>query len=146
MTNPASAASSSIACLRMRIKIITGVVCVAIVLSPQPASAEKLTLACTFENGDFGRERDINQILIDTEHPEVDLRIAQTMGTNDPVNWMHRNDAALNDSIHLVSEGSKISVAAIRFGYAIVINFDRVTGLLNWTFADGSRAFRYRCR
>ena len=101
-----------------------------------------------FEDGDgnVGRERDVNQVLIDTERPEVDLRIAQTMGTNDPINWMHKNDAALKDSIHLVSDGSKISVAAIRFGYAIVISFDGITGLLNWTFADGSRSFRYRCR
>ena len=147
MTNPASA-TSSIACLRMRIKIITGVVYVGIVLSPRPASAEKLTLACTFEDGEgnVGRERDVNQVFIDTERPQVDLRIAQTMGTNDQIDWSFQNDAVLKDNIQLVSEGSKISVVAIRFGYAILINFDRVTGLLNWMFADGSRAFRYRCR
>ena len=43
----------------------------------------------------------------------------------------------------MVSEGSKISVAAIRYGHAVVISFDRITGLLNWAFADGSRSFRY---
>jgi hypothetical protein len=42
--------------------------------------------------------------------------------------------------------GSKISVAAIRYGHAVVISFDRITGLLNWAHADGSRSFRYKCR
>jgi len=55
------------------------------------------------------RGQGANQVLIDTERPEVDLRIAQTMGTDDPIN-MHKNDAALKDSIHLVSDGSKISL------------------------------------
>ena len=68
-----------------RIGIITGVIGAFVVLSTPPATAEKLTLACTFENGGFGRARDVNQVLIDTERPEDDLRIAQTMGTNDPV-------------------------------------------------------------
>ena len=63
----------------MRISIITGVIGVFVVLSALPASAEKLTLACTFESGSFGRERDVNQVVFDTDRPRVDLRVAQTM-------------------------------------------------------------------
>jgi hypothetical protein len=116
------------------------------VLCTPPASAEKLTLACTFESGTSGKEQDVNQVIFDTERPRVDLRVAQTMGTNIPVDYTFENNAERKDSIQMVSEGSKISVAAIRYGHAVVISFDRITGLLNWAFADGSRSFRYRCR
>ena len=127
----------------MRIRIIAGVIC-AFVLSPPSASAEKLTLACTFESGSLGRERAVNQVFIDTDRPQVDLRVAQTMGTNNQVDFTYENNAERKDSIPMVSEGTKISVAAIRFGYAVIISFDRTTGLLIWAFADGS--FRYKCR
>ncbi|WP_141740122.1 hypothetical protein [Bosea sp. BIWAKO-01] len=129
----------------MRISVIAGVIGALVVLGARAASAEKLTLACTFENGDLDRERDVNQVLFDTERPLVDLRVAQTMGTDNPVNWIFQNDAASKDSIQLVSDRSRISVAAIRAGHAVVISFDRVTGLLNWAHADGSRSFRYSC-
>jgi hypothetical protein len=130
----------------MRINIITGVIGVAfVVLGAPSASAEKLTLACTFESGTptTGREQDVNQVIFDTDRPRVDLRVAQTMG---PVDYTFENDAERKDSIQMVSEGAKISVAAIRYGHAVVISFDRITGLLNWAFADGSRSFRYKCR
>ena len=130
----------------MRISIVTGVIGAFVVLSVCPAPAEKLTLACTFESGDFDRERDVNQVIFDTDRPQVDLRVAQTMGTNNPVDWIFENNAERKDSIQMVSEGSKISVAAIRYGHAVVISFDRITGLLKWAFADGSRSFLYKCR
>ena len=125
----------------MRISSITGVIGAFVVLSAPPASAEKLTLACTFESGSSGREQDVNQVV--TDRPRVDLRVAQTMG---PVDYTFENNAERKDSIQMVSEGSKISVAAIRYGHAVVISFDRIAGLLNWAFADGSRSFRYKCR
>lgn len=132
----------------MRISFIAGILGLAFFVCPRPASAEQLTLACAFE-GDApvsGSEQDVNQVLIDTGRPRVDLRVAQTMGTNLPVDWVFENNAALKDSVQLTSEGSKISVAAIRYGHAVVISYDRVSGLLNWTMADGSRSFRYKCR
>ena len=82
-----------------------------------------------------GREQDVNQVIFDTDRPRVDLRVAQTMG---PVDYTFENNAERKDSIQIVSEGSKINVAAIRYGHAVVISFDRITGLLNWAFADGT--------
>jgi hypothetical protein len=60
-----------------------------VVLSASPASAEKLTLACTFEGGTSttGWEPDVNQAIFDTDRPRVDLRIAQTMETKNPVGF-----------------------------------------------------------
>jgi hypothetical protein len=106
----------------MRINIITGVIGVAfVVLGAPSASAEKLTLACTFESGTptTGREQDVNQVIFDTDRPRVDLRVAQTMG---PVDYTFENNAERKDSIQMVSEGSRISVAAIRDGHAVVIS------------------------
>jgi hypothetical protein len=95
------------------------------------------------KSGSSGREQDVNQVIFDTDHSRVDLRVAQTMG---PVDYTFENNAERKDSIQMVSEGTKISLAAIRDGHAVVIGFDRITGLLNWAFADGSRSFRYKCR
>lgn len=119
----------------------------ALAMSLSPAAAEQLTLACTFEGGTHVavREADINQVIIDTDSPLVDLRVAQTIGTTIPINWTFRNDAAQKDSIQLTADRSRISVAAIRYGQAAVISYDRASGLLNWSQADGSRAFRYKC-
>ena len=92
----------------MRISIVTGVIGAFVVLSVRPASAEELTLACTFESGiNFDRERDVNQIIFDTDHPKVDLRVAQTMRTNNPVSWIFENNAERKDSIQMVSEDQR---------------------------------------
>jgi hypothetical protein len=99
----------------------------AVVLSAPAASAEKLTLACTFESGSFCRERDVNQVFIDTDRPQIDLRVAQTMGTATPYNWLCENNMERKDSIRMVSVGSRISVAAIYTGHAVVVSFDRTT-------------------
>src|SRR5262245_11563484 len=93
----------------LRISINVAVIGAAVVLCTTPASAERLTLACTFESGTFGREQDVNQVIFDTERPRVDLRVAQTMGTNSEVDWTFENNVGRKDSIQMVSEGSKIS-------------------------------------
>jgi hypothetical protein len=49
-----------------------------------------------------------------------------------PVDYTFENNTEPKESIQMVSEDSKIGVAAIRYGHAVVINFDRITGLLNW--------------
>jgi len=95
--------------LMLRISTVTGVISAFIVLNAPPASAEKVDPRMYFRGRRRQSGQGANQVLIDTERPEVDLRIAQTMGTDDPIN-MHKNDAALKDSIHLVSDGSKISL------------------------------------
>ena len=128
----------------MRIRIIAGVIC-AFVLSASSASAEKLTLACTFESGGSDSRRNINQVIFDTDRPQVDLRVAQTMGTDTPYNFLYENNAGRKDSIQMVSVGSKISVAAIYTGHAVVVSFDRNTGWLNWAFADDPSTFLFKC-
>jgi hypothetical protein len=51
------------------------------------------TLSCTFENGSYGGEHDVNQVFIDTDRPLVELRVAQTIGTKNEHNWTYENKA-----------------------------------------------------
>ncbi|MFY9958906.1 hypothetical protein [Bradyrhizobium sp.] len=85
----------------MRTSIITGVIAAFVVLSAPSASAEKLTLACTFESGGSDSRKNINQVIFDTDRPQVDLRVAQTMGTDTPYNFLYENNAARKDSIQM---------------------------------------------
>jgi hypothetical protein len=117
------------------------------------ASSEELTLGCKFEGSARPgpeREREINQIFIDTELPAVELRIAQTMGTSHPVRFGFRNREAkgmTDDRILLYFLGSKMSMAAIRLGVPNSIVLDRVSGSMVWAMVDGSasQAYRFRC-
>jgi hypothetical protein len=55
-----------------------------VTIFPTVAMPEQITLACKFEGSERRgpeREKDVNQLYIDTDVPAVELRIAQTMGT-----------------------------------------------------------------
>ncbi|MDE5454160.1 hypothetical protein GWE18_15130 [Bradyrhizobium sp. CSA112] len=117
------------------------------------AGAEKLTLACRFEGSERPgpeREKNVNQLHVDTDLPVVELRVAQTMGTSNEVYFGYRNRPAkgmTDDKILLYFLGSKMSMAAIRLGVPTSIVLDRLSGSMVWSWADetGSRAYRYRC-
>jgi hypothetical protein len=117
------------------------------------ASSEELTLRCKFEGSARPgpeREKEVNQIFIDTQLPAVELRIAQTMGTSNPVYFGFRNREAkgmTDDRILLYFLGSKMSMAAIRLGVPNSIVLDRVSGSMVWAMADGSasQAYRFKC-
>jgi hypothetical protein len=94
------------------------------------ALSEELTLVCQFvgsERPGLEREKEVNQLYIDTELPAVELRIAQTMGTSKPFYFGFRNrkvNGMTDDKILLYFLGSMV-----------------------WAGADesGSRAYRYKC-
>jgi hypothetical protein len=82
-----------------------------------------LTLACKFEGSEqpgIEREKEVNQIYVDTDLPAVELRVAQTMGTSDPTYFGFRNRKTrgmADDQIMLYFLGSKMSMAAMRMAY-----------------------------
>ncbi|RZN31252.1 hypothetical protein [Bradyrhizobium sp. Leo121] len=94
-------------------------IAVAALTGPNSSWAEQLTLPCKFEGSErrgAEREKDVNQIYIDTELPAVELRVAQTMGTSDQVYFGFRNRQAkgmTDDKVLLYFLGSKMSMAAI---------------------------------
>ncbi len=121
---------------------------------PAITIAEQLTLACIFEGSEspgLEREKDVNQIWIDTDFPAVELRVAQTMGTKNALYFGFRNRRAngmTDDRIQLSWVGSKISMAAIRLGSPTAIVLDRQSGSMVWSLVEerGSRAYRYKCK
>ena len=133
------------ATLLMAISTLTG---------PTFSWAEQLTLPCKFEGSErpgAEREKDVNQIYIDTDLPAVELRVAQTMGTTDQIYFGFRNRQArgmTDDKVLLHFLGSKMSMAAIRMGVPMSIVLDRLSGSMVWSWADetGPRAYRYRCK
>jgi hypothetical protein len=115
--------------------------------------AEQLVIACKFEGSEqrgVEREKGVNQIYIDTDLPAVELRVAQIIGTADPLYFSFRNRKTrgmADDRILLHFLGSKMSMAALRMGVPMSIVFDRLSGAMVWSWADetGSCAYRYRC-
>jgi hypothetical protein len=122
--------------------------------SPTFSWAKQLTLPCKFEGSErlgAEREKDVNQIYVDTDIPVVELRVAQTMGTTAPIYFGFRNRQAkgmTDDKVLLHFLGSKMSMAAIRMGTPMSIVLDRLSGSMVWSWADetGSRAYRYFCK
>ena len=118
----------------------------------QSVSAETIVLACEFEGSERTgpeREKEINQVIVDTTVPAIDLRISQTMGTTEEVNFLFSsNDQGTGDRLVLTTNGSKIAAAGIRAGVATSFALDLVSGAFVWAWAEesGSRAYRYHCR
>ncbi len=137
---------------KVRVPVI--LTCLFTVGLPAIPVAEQLTLVCIFEGSERPgpeREKDVNQIWIDTDLPAVELRVAQTMGTKNALYFGFRNRQAkgmTDDKILLYSLGSKISMAAIRMGTSTAIVLDRLSGSMVWSLAEetGSRAYRYKCK
>ena len=106
---------------------------------------------CEFEGSertDPEREKEINQVIIDTAAPMVDLRISQTMGTAEEINFLFSNDQGTGDRLVVTTNGTKIAAAGIRAGVATTFALDLVSGAFVWAWAEGSgsRAYRYQCR
>ena len=118
----------------------------------QSVSAETIVLTCEFEGSERTgpeREKEINQVIVDTTVPAIDLRISQTMGTTEEVNFLFSsNDQGTGDRLVLTTNGSKIAAAGIRAGVANSFALDLVSGAFVWAWAEesGSRAYRYHCR
>lgn len=54
------------------------------------AVANPLTYACTFKDGStrYNYMAQADQLIVDLETQSVDLRVARTMGTGEPINWL----------------------------------------------------------
>jgi len=102
----------------------------------------KLTLACKFEGSnalDRSVKRTSIKILVDTETPNVELRIAQSMGTANGSYFSYRNRQTkrmTEDKMLLNVVGSKMSMAAIRLGVPTSIVLDRLSGAMVWARAE----------
>jgi len=116
---------------------------------PASARAEQITLVCSFTEGSHGGNyaADVNQIIIDKEKVEMDFRAAETIGSQQEVNYRFRNKGS--DRV-LFFEGTSehLSATAIRFGTPHSITIDFKAGDVIWTYIDGTKVeySKFRCK
>ncbi len=122
-------------------------------VQPQWAHAASTTIACELvgtERPRSDREAGINQIVFDPDAPFIELRIAQTLGTEEEVSFRFDNRPSFmgDNKVAVVQSDQVLSFAAIRFGVPNGLSLDLVSGDFVWSWASGagSRSYRYRCR
>jgi hypothetical protein len=64
----------------------------------------------------------IDQVVIDPAAPLIELRIASTMGTSVPVNWVYRNGDG--DTMQVKEDSGNYLFASIRAGSATAFSID----------------------
>lgn len=117
------------------------------------AGASPRTLACELvgtERPRSDREAAINQIVFDPAVPFIELRIAQTLGTEEEVSFQFDNRPSLlgENKVAVLQSDQALSFAAIRYGVPNGLVLDLVSGEFVWSWASGvgSRSYRYLCR
>lgn len=122
-------------------------------LTPPCADAASKTLACELigtERPPSDREAAVNQIVFDPAVPFIELRVAQTLGTEEEISFRFDSRPSFlgENKVAVVQSERALSFAAVRFGVANGLVLDLESGDFVWSWASeaGSRAYRYRCR
>ena len=121
-----------------------------------PVSAAPIVMSCklleaTTSNTD---EAMVDQIVIDTSQRSIDLRVAKTMGTSIPVNWIYR-DGAVNplslkptDTMSFLQvKDNELLIVAIRANSANAFSLDS-KGIFVMTYTIPGlpvESFRWKC-
>lgn len=106
-------------------------------LYPGAAVSSPVTLACQFQAASAPDHpfAAVDQFVYDLESESADLRVARTMGTAEPVNWLFTTSkTALDDDRFVVKRTAQGIVGAGVYGSA-PHSFDLYdNGLLVWSF------------
>ena len=93
---------------------------------------------------------EVDRIIINTDLPKVELQVANTMETNLPINWVYEKGGAEgNDELVIVQSSRALAIAARRYGAAVTLTLDEVTGKLRWTYVgqpEGNYTYLFACR
>lgn len=116
-----------------------------------PAQAAPVAYACDFidSSGQFHLFRDVDQLLIDLEAQSVELRVAKTMETSEPIHWVFKTrSSTLGDDTFAVKDGGNLMTGAGIYGNAAHSFFLSADGKLTWLFLADSEPtwFRWNCR
>ena len=72
------------------------------------------------------------------------------METKLPINWLYEKGGIEgNDDLAIVESSGALAIAARRYGAAVTLILDEVTGKLRWTYAgqpDGNFTYLFTCR
>ena len=72
------------------------------------------------------------------------------METKLPINWLYEKGGIEgNDDLAIVESSGALAIAARRYGEAVTLILDEVTGKLRWTYTgqpDGNFTYLFTCR
>jgi hypothetical protein len=107
-----------------------------IALLPTTVEAAPLTYACRYTPDPFLSEfAKVDQIVVDREARTIELRVANTMGTSNEVNFVFRDLGTPMDSVNWNVAGTEDRVSGTRFGMPFI--FAGMGPLFGLAFADG---------
>jgi len=115
-----------------------------------PVLAAPVTLSCDIisSSDDANLFNDVNQIILDVAASTVDLRIAQTIGTDKPMNWIFhsRTDSLGVDTFTIKRSGAFLYGAGLygAAAHSFALGDD---GALSWAFFWEGKltTFKWRC-
>lgn len=114
------------------------------------AEAATLTMSCAYVDGtptNGTRDVFINQIIVNTDRPMITLRVAQTIGTNSPMEWVF--DTANGNALSVIDQpDGSFSASGIRSGSVTAFVYAKQSGVMIWSYSSrfGGEAYRFTCR
>lgn len=97
--------------------------------------AAPVTYACTYLANPLSEFAKIDQIIVDREAQTFELRIANTMGTTNEVNYRFKDLGSPDDTIVWHVSGPRDRVAGTRFAIPFIL--ERDGNRIALSFADG---------
>jgi hypothetical protein len=112
--------------------------------------AESLIFACTFRDGSasYNYMAQADQLVVDVEKQSADLRVARTMGTGTPVNWLFSTREVWGGPDKFLVYVGENWIAGAGFLAGTPHSFQLEDSLLTWTFviAEGPVWLRWECK
>lgn len=133
----------------------TSALLVSIAVSPSALAADPLILSCKFVDGSPGGRHaaSVNQIAIDRDLPSIELRAAETIGTENPINYTFINAPSTminpqGDTLVIQRHPLATAAGGVRYGSPFAIRFNETTQTLVWQYIDGDlpEFARFQCR
>ncbi|AMJ60196.1 hypothetical protein [Bosea sp. PAMC 26642] len=114
------------------------------------AQAATLTMSCAYVDGtptNGTRDVFINQIVVNTDRPMITLRVAQTIGTNAPMEWVF--DTVNGNALSVIDQpDGSFSASGVRSGSVTAFVYAKQSGVMIWSYSSrfGGEAYRFTCR
>ncbi|TCR67411.1 hypothetical protein [Bosea sp. BK604] len=124
--------------------------CMGLIAAAAPAGAAPLIMSCAYVDGTpttGNRDVFINQIIIDSDKPMITIRVAQTIGTTAPWEWIY-DDLNGNSLVVIGLKDGSFAASATRSGSVSSFIYTKPSGVLIWSFTTryGAEAYRFTCR
>jgi hypothetical protein len=123
---------------------------VGLAVSSEASLAEPLIFACTFRDvsSSYNYMAQADQLVVDVEKQSADLRVARTMGTGTPVNWLFTTREVWGGPDKFLVYAGENWIAGAGFLAGTPHSFRLEGGSLTWTFviAEGPVWIRWECK